>query len=651
MSSEERSRQPSIVSTFDLEPNPFEQSFASSKKALSLPSTISHPSQSKETSRNNSTSTITQHSQRSTHSLNSIPEENGNSTVADNTNNNGVKKDSPTFLPGQQRPTIVSPPILTPGGSKRLPPLLLSPSILYQANSSSNPNQNSHSASTSNSNPSALGFSSTSGSLYPNSSSPSGTSLVRQPRNSNVTANSSSNGFPSNDSQMPGFLLNLSKSGLTPNESNIRTGLTPGILTQSYNYPVLPSINKNTIANSKNVNKSVTVNGSMENHPHVNIMHPTVNGTPLTPGLSSLLNLPSAGVLTNPGYKSTPSTNITDVTVNNSIGNSNFSPNTSTKAAVKMDNPVEFNGIEQSTHNHNENEHLSTQLENNDQFNNKTRKRKRRMSSTSSTSKASRKNSISRKNSTVTTAPAQKDDVENSKISNNVIVDETEEQERKRKEFLERNRVAASKFRKRKKEYIKKIENDLQFYESEYDDLTQVVGKLCGIIPSSSSNSQFNVNMSTPSSSSSSSSSPSTSLLSLLESSISRSDYSSAMSVLSNMKQLIYETNFYRRGGKNPRDDMDGREDSFNKDSNVVKNENAGYPSINSRPIILDKKYSLNSGANISKSNTATNNVGNSTQSIINSCYSVPNPLVISANPDTHDTNKHDVLSTLPHNN
>lgn len=108
-----------------------------------------------------------------------------------------------------------------------------------------------------------------------------------------------------------------------------------------------------------------------------------------------------------------------------------------------------------------------------------------------------------KKNSAVTTAPAQKDDVENNKISNNVTLDENEEQERKRKEFLERNRVAASKFRKRKKEYIKKIENDLQFYESEYDDLTQVIGKLCGIIPSSSSNSQFNVNVSTPSSSSS----------------------------------------------------------------------------------------------------------------------------------------------------
>ncbi|CAI4035946.1 hypothetical protein SMKI_14G1560 [Saccharomyces mikatae IFO 1815] len=650
MSSEERSRQPSTVSTFDLEPNPFEQSFASTKKALSLPGTVPHPSLPKDPSRNNSISALTQHSQRSTNSLNSIPEENGNGTVVDNTNHNEMKRDSPSFLPGQHRPNIVSSPILTPGGSKRLPPLLLSPSILYQANSTSNPNPNSHSASTSNSNPSAPGVSSNSGSLYPSSSSPSGSSLIRQSRNCNSTTNNSSNGFPTNDSQMPGFLLNLSKSGLTPNESNIRTGLTPGILTQSYNYPVLPSINSNNIANGKSTNKSITLNGNTESHLHANMIHPTVNGTPLTPGLSSLLNLPSAGVLTNSMYKPTPSTNITDITINNGINNSNLSPNTSTKVAVKMDNPVEFNDIEQSAHNHNENEHITTHTENNDQFNNKTRKRRRRMSSTSSTSKVARKNSTSRKNSTVTAGPVPEDDADNSKTSSNVIIDETEEQERKRKEFLERNRVAASKFRKRKKEYIKKIESDLQFYESEYDDLTKAVGKLCGIIPSSSSNAQFNVNMSTISSSSSE---PSTSLFSLLESSISRSDYSSAMSVLSNMKKIIYETNFYRRGGKNPREDMQDQEDqtNFNKDTSIVKNENTGYPSINSRPIILDKKYPHNSGPNISKNGTTTNNVGNTTQSIINSCYSVPNPLVINTNSDTHDTNKHDILSALPHNN
>ncbi|KOG96997.1 Sko1p [Saccharomyces eubayanus] len=653
MSSEERSRQPSTVSAFDLEPNPFEQSFASSKKA-SLPGVAPHPFQPKSPSRSGSISTLAQNPHRSTRSLDSIPEGNGNRIIPSNGNTNEAKKDSPNFLPSQQRPTIISPPILTPGGSKKLPPLLLSPSILYQANSTSNPIPNSHSASTSNSNPSAFSASSASGSMYPNSSSPSGSSLIHQPRNHNATASTTSNGFPTNDSQMPGFLLNLSKSGLTPNESNIRTGLTPGILTQSYNYPVLPSINKNTVTNGKTTNKSITANGNTENHAHINIMHPTVNGTPITPGLSSLLNLPSAGILTNPIFKSTPSTIITDATANTNAGNSNISPNTS-KAAVKMDNPAVINGIEQPTLNHNENEHSTTQLENNDPlFTTKTRKRKRRMSSMSPTSKVPRKSSVSRKSSTVTALTAPKDGVDSNENSNNVIIDETEEQEKKRKEFLERNRVAASKFRKRKKEYIKKIESDIQFYESEYDDLTHAVGKFCGIVPSSASSSQFSMNMSTPSSSSSPTS---TSLLALLENSISRNDFSSAMSILSNMKQVIYETNFYQRGGKNPRDDMEDQDDqsSFNKDITTVKNENAGYPSINSRPIILDKKYPLNSVPNISKSNTIINNAGQTTQtaqSIINSCYSVPNTLVINANPDTHDANNgHDVLSTLPHNN
>ncbi|EJS41990.1 sko1p [Saccharomyces arboricola H-6] len=647
MSSEERSRQPSTVSAFDLEPNPFEQSFASSKKALSLSGAAPHPSQPKNPLRNNSISTLTQNSQRSTsHSLNSIPEEHGNPTIADNANHNEVKRDSPNFIPNQQRPNIISPPILTPGGSKKLPPLLLSPSILYQANATSNANSNSLSASTSTSNPSALAVSSTSGSLYLNGSPPSGSSLIRQPRNPNSTS-STTNGLSTNDSQMPGFLLNLSKSGLTPNESNIRSGLTPGILTQSYNYPVLPSINKNAVSNGKNPNKSIPANGTTENHAHVNIMHPTVNGTPLTPGLSSLLNLPSAGVLTNPIYKPTQSTNVTDVTINNNTGNNSISPNTPSKAAVH--NPEGLNSIEQPADNHNENERLTTQLEDSDLLNSKTRKRKRRMSSTSSVSKAPRKYSSSRKSSTVTPTPVPKDDVDNNKNSNNEIIEETEEQEKKRKEFLERNRVAASKFRKRKKEYIKKIENDLQFYETEYDDLSQAVGKLCGI-PSNSSNSQFNVSLSTPSSSSSP---PSTSLLSLLETSISRNDNSSAMSILSSMKQTIYETNFYRRGGKNPRDDMEDQEDQncFTKDINLVKNENPGYPSINSRPIILDKKFPLNSVPSISKGDSTTNNVGNNTQSIINSCYTVPNPLVINANPDSHDVNNHDVLSTLPRDN
>ena len=42
-----------------------------------------------------------------------------------------------------------------------------------------------------------------------------------------------------------------------------------------------------------------------------------------------------------------------------------------------MDNPAEFNAIEHSAHNHKENENLTTQIENNDQFNNNTKKKEK----------------------------------------------------------------------------------------------------------------------------------------------------------------------------------------------------------------------------------------------------------------------------------
>ncbi|CCE66121.1 hypothetical protein TPHA_0O01540 [Tetrapisispora phaffii CBS 4417] len=57
---------------------------------------------------------------------------------------------------------------------------------------------------------------------------------------------------------------------------------------------------------------------------------------------------------------------------------------------------------------------------------------------------------------------------------------ESKEVVQKRMEFLERNRLAASKFRQRKKEYIKKIEDELDFYKSEYRELTQIVDKIIG---------------------------------------------------------------------------------------------------------------------------------------------------------------------------
>jgi ATF/CREB family transcription factor len=51
-------------------------------------------------------------------------------------------------------------------------------------------------------------------------------------------------------------------------------------------------------------------------------------------------------------------------------------------------------------------------------------------------------------------------------------------EEEKRRNFLERNRVAASKCRQRKKQQIVKMENDLNFYLNEYNNLTAAVDQL-----------------------------------------------------------------------------------------------------------------------------------------------------------------------------
>ncbi|KAG7901449.1 hypothetical protein KL935_002515 [Ogataea polymorpha] len=50
--------------------------------------------------------------------------------------------------------------------------------------------------------------------------------------------------------------------------------------------------------------------------------------------------------------------------------------------------------------------------------------------------------------------------------------------EEKRKSFLERNRIAASKCRQRKKQMVQKMQQELNFYSAQYDTLTQQVAAL-----------------------------------------------------------------------------------------------------------------------------------------------------------------------------
>ena len=132
--------------------------------------------------------------------------------------------------------------------------------------------------------------------------------------------------------------------------------------------------------------------------------------------------------------------------------------------------------------------------------------------------------------------------------------DRKEEQERKRKEFLERNRVAASRFRKRKKEYIKKTEGDLQFYESEYEDLSQCMDKLCGI-------SKQTVN---------------SSLVGMLKQALLRHDVASSITVCNHIEQVLLQTKYVQRGGRNPRHEEEEKRRLESPDPDV--NSDSNYP-------------------------------------------------------------------------
>ncbi|KAL6944294.1 hypothetical protein ACO0RG_001026 [Hanseniaspora osmophila] len=130
-----------------------------------------------------------------------------------------------------------------------------------------------------------------------------------------------------------------------------------------------------------------------------------------------------------------------------------------------------------------------------------------------------------------------------------------EERLQKRKEFLERNRLAASKFRKRKKEYVSRMERKLAFYKSEYKELTNnCLGPLSGI--------------------SSVTSSPSSSLshngiLDQLKASLSTGNYDAATSLVNQIQELLNNTAFIKRGGIDTMQIEDDQEERTKKEFDV----------------------------------------------------------------------------------
>lgn len=484
------------VSMFDLEPNPFEQSFASTKKSHSVaaigvsgqqpPDSKTRPTQGLLSERN---STL------------SISEITSNSHIA---GTNDQKKPYPFFY-GGQKPTLTSPPLLTPGGSKRLPPIIFSPSFIQQA--------------------------------------PGEPSMIDQ-GHATALANVSPKNNRSNatEAQRPPLTISLSRTGLIPNESSLRTGLTPNILTPGHqlpptHYPYHPLSyyhgSKGDVGSHDEMksNNGISVGLGVPNSNELG-----QNSQALTPGLGSLLAFSPTSTIpknTGSGPKNDPS---------------QADPNVQGKSVLQ--DPVAESIIPASGYKQRKPSLVNSPPRS-------TARKKRRASVNSKGSKPPKSNRTSTSNDSkmtkIDTGDKESDD----------------EQERKRREFLERNRVAASKFRQRKKEYIKKVEMDLKFYESEYDDMSRAMNKMCGMSQGSSS--------------------PSSSLISMLETAITKNDVASSLSILTHIKQVLYDTKYVQRKGRNPRLGIECPQESeeeekqrIDKDRSLSRSRNgslAGIPS------------------------------------------------------------------------
>lgn len=498
------------VSAFDLEPNPFEQSFASTKEQQHG-SNVS-PSQSY----------LPQDVQHFQHHPESRPPLNV-----------GRSSDGKSpFSYGSQKPNILSPPLLTPGGFRRLPPLLLSPSCVPSQNSG--PNNNNNSSSNNGVGVGIVPAAQTAGVATNNSNNNSSTSI----------AGGSNNGpapIKPEPSRTPSFFLNLPKTGLTPNESSLRTGLTPGILApgqQHHHYPTLPALN-----------------GANQGHPQAkpgSVVSGGVTPAPFTPCLGSLLGFPGT---TSPDHVGKPPLNF-EGSYQAAVAQPMVDHDHSTNLVRAADNEQHLQH-QQHIVQQQPQQHLKESSPGSPQSQQPLLiGRKRNTSNASKSSKVAKRSQSSTPNLAENRRFSKNEDTRPSMDEQGDTNED--DQERKRKEFLERNRLAASKFRRRKKEYIKRVETDLQFYQNEYENMGRVLDKLCGIIPGSLAPV------------------PSSSLMSLLENSISHNDVPSSLSILAHIKQVVYETRYFQRNGRDPRREMESNHETDDEDRHRTDNESVG---------------------------------------------------------------------------
>lgn len=434
---------------------------------------------------------------------------NSTSTNNDSLNSNNFTMNRPSmlgptvsssFIYPIARPNIQTPGALTPGGSKKLPPLVLSPNFL------------------------------------PSNADESITNVT------NTNINAANNVNIPNNANANSYFSYIPRTGLTPNESNMRTGLTPGSV-----YPLFQTIRLN---NSNNNNTLNSTNATIQSTTNIPINYKS-SITPGIPNSSSIRTLNSNAIN---DYTKIP---------NNVRG---FSPSPGVfgmplSLTTEMNTNIPFDGATTSINkNSNYNDRINKYGSNsliNEQKNNYADSKninepnnKRRNSSTSDTSKKTTSSKISqkttvrsrkRKNSSTvkenqdSTEPKSKSvkSINNENMNpkpieeNQTSQEYLDEKERKRREFLERNRLAASKFRKRKKEYIQRIENDFRNLQIEYDNMRSVLDALCS----------FNSYRHT------------TSMLSRLRFHLEQNYVLEAINDLNEIESLVQNIEYYKRGG------------------------------------------------------------------------------------------------------
>ncbi|GEQ67067.1 hypothetical protein JCM33374_g730 [Metschnikowia sp. JCM 33374] len=285
----------------------------------------------------------------------------------------------------------LTPPVFTPGG-RRLPPIHLSPGI--GMSSPGTPGSNLWSSLLTATNGAGTGQS---GEQNPGTYAP------------------------------PNYPSYMRKSGLIPTESNLRSGLTPGIMAHNgFNFNLQDSMTSGQMTPGLQTLLGLVNSNPVENHSLPSSAAPNPGSNPLYQPSQASVNGPLHSVATQETHQK---------------GALKDGENEQTKP----DGPKKEQPKSSKKRPHKP-----------DDLTNKVKVQK--------TSKSSVATKV--KNESAEESKESKDE------------DDGLDEEEKRKQFLERNRVAALKCRQRKKQLLNKMESELAFYSDGYRDLTAQVSQL-----------------------------------------------------------------------------------------------------------------------------------------------------------------------------